>query len=213
MAAPLTRMATMRLQGRLSDWDDQRGFGYITPNGGGERAWMHISAWQGRGTRPADGDQLTYQVKTNPKGRPTAVAVKPARSTARPRNSVHKGQLGKGSQAWRVIGGLFVLSAQATAGALGLLPWWLVAAALGLSMLTWAAYGLDKRAARQDQRRTPEATLQLLGLLGGWPGALIAQGQFRHKTAKFNFQALYWVCVVLNLLAGLALIGKLPLPV
>lgn len=196
----------MRLQGRLSDWDDQRGFGYITPNGGGERAWMHISAWQGRDSRPADGDQLTYQVKTNPKGRPTAVAVKPAR----PRNRAHTGKLGKGSQAWRMLAGLFVLSAQATAGALALLPWWLVASALMLSALTWGAYGLDKRAARRGQRRTPEATLQLLGLLGGWPGALIAQGQFRHKTAKFSFQAPFWGCVVLNLLAGLALTGKLP---
>ena len=194
----------MRLQGRLSDWDDKRGFGYITPNGGGERAWMHISAWQGRGSRPANGDQLTYQVKTNPKGRPTAEAVKPARSTARPRNSVHKGQPGKGSQAWRVLIGLFVLSAQVSVGALSLLPWWLVGAALVLSALTWAAYGLDKRAAQQDQRRTPEATLQLLGLLGGWPGGLIAQGQFRHKTAKFSFQAQFWVCVVVNVLAVLA---------
>lgn len=194
----------MRLQGRLSDWDDKRGFGYITPNGGGERAWMHISAWQGRGSRPANGDQLTYQVKTNPKGRPTAEAVKPARSTARPRNSVHKGQPGKGSQAWRILIGLFVLSAQVSVGALSLLPWWLVGAALASSALTWAAYGLDKRAAQQDQRRTPEATLQLLGLLGGWPGALIAQGQFRHKTAKFSFQAQFWVCVVVNVLAVLA---------
>lgn len=194
----------MRLQGRLSDWDDKRGFGYITPNGGGERAWMHISVWQGRGSRPANGDQLTYQVKTNPKGRPTAEAVKPARSTAPPRNSVQKGQSGKGSQAWRVLIGLFVLSAQASVGALSLLPWWLVGAALALSALTWAAYGLDKRAAQQDQRRTPEATLQLLGLLGGWPGALIAQGQFRHKTAKFSFQAQFWVCVVVNVLAVLA---------
>ena len=194
----------MRLQGRLSDWDDQRGFGYITPNGGGERAWMHISAWQARGTRPANGDLLTYQVKTNPKGQPTAQAVKPARSSARPRNSVHKAQAGKGSQAWRVIGGLFALTALATAGAVSLLPWWLAASALGLNLLTWAAYGLDKRAAGQGQRRTPEATLQWMGLLGGWPAALIAQGQFRHKTSKSSFQALFWVCVVLNLLALLA---------
>lgn len=200
----------MRLQGRLSDWDDKRGFGYITPNGGGERAWMHISVWQGRGSRPANGDQLTYQVKTNPKGRPTAEAVKPARSTARPRNSLHKGSLGKGSQAWRMLAGLFVLSAQASAGALSLLPWWLVASSLGLSLIAWATYALDKRAAQQGQQRTPETTLQLLGLFGGWPGALIAQGQFRHKTAKFSFQALFWVCVVLNLLASLAVIGQLP---
>lgn len=194
----------MRLQGRLTDWDDKRGFGYLTPTGGGERVWMHISACRGSGMRPATGMLLTYQVQSDPKGRPRAVAVRPARLHARPRNSVHAGSLGKGRQAWRPLAGLAALSALGTAAAVDLLPWPLVAVSLGLSLLAYVAYALDKRAARRDWRRTPEATLQLLGLLGGWPGALIAQGQFRHKTAKAGFQALFWVCAVLNTLGLLA---------
>ena len=84
----------MRLQGRLTDWDDKRGFGYLTPTGGGERVWMHISACQLGSQRPADGMLLTYQVQTDRNGRRRAVAVKPARLHARPRNSVHAGPPG-----------------------------------------------------------------------------------------------------------------------
>lgn len=72
-----------------------------------------------------------------------------------------------------------------------------------LSALAYIAYGLDKRAARRGEWRTREATLHLLALLGGWPGALIAQRVFRHKTGKAPFQAVYWITVGLNCL-GLA---------
>ena len=36
-------------------------------------------------------------------------------------------------------------------------------------------------------------------MLGGWPGGLIAQQQFRHKTVKESFQAFSWVTVLINL--------------
>ncbi|MBN8225508.1 MAG: DUF1294 domain-containing protein [Xanthomonadales bacterium] len=60
-------------------------------------------------------------------------------------------------------------------------------------------YALDKAAAGRDARRTPENSLHLADLLGGWPGALIAQRQFRHKTIKQPFQAVFWITAALNL--------------
>ena len=86
--------------------------------------------------------------------------------------------------------------------ALGALGW--VPAAVPMvqgvfSFASYIAYGWDKDAAGADRRRTPEATLHLLDALGGWPGALIAQQQFRHKTVKASFQAMFWVTVLLNL--------------
>lgn len=210
MAGWKIKEPAMRLQGHLSEWDDKRGFGFITPSGGGEKVKMHISAYRGTSTmRPADGQLLSYQVETNPKGRPTAVAATPARAGARPRSSAGASALGKGSQAWRVITGLFALSALTTLASVQLLPWPLVGACLGMSLWAWLAYALDKRAAQRGNRRTPENSLLLYGLLGGWPGALIAQGQFRHKTAKLRFQAPFWLCVVLNLSALLAAPGLL----
>lgn len=79
----------------------------------------------------------------------------------------------------------------------------LVAAAYGcMSLLSYAVYAIDKRAARRGARRVPERTLHLLALLGGWPGALLAQHRLRHKTVKPAFRALFWLTVLGN--AGLA---------
>jgi uncharacterized membrane protein YsdA (DUF1294 family) len=47
-----------------------------------------------------------------------------------------------------------------------------------------------------------ENSLHLVSLCGGWPGALIAQQQFRHKTVKRLFQAVFWIAVALNLAAA-----------
>ncbi len=87
------------------------------------------------------------------------------------------------------------------------LPWWIAAVYAVVSVVTFAAYGLDKRAAgRAGARRTPESTLLLLGLVAGWPGALVAQQVFRHKTRKRSFRRAFWGTVVLNVLA-LAVLG------
>lgn len=69
---------------------------------------------------------------------------------------------------------------------------------LAASLAAFIAYAKDKSAAQNDQWRTPENTLQLLSLIGGWPGALIAQRWLRHKTSKASFQLVFWATVILN---------------
>jgi uncharacterized membrane protein YsdA (DUF1294 family) len=49
--------------------------------------------------------------------------------------------------------------------------------------------------------RTAENRLHVLALLGGWPGALIAQQVLRHKSRKASFRFTFWVTVVLNCVA------------
>lgn len=79
-------------------------------------------------------------------------------------------------------------------------PVTLLAAVLAcLNLATYVAYARDKSAARQGRRRTPENTLLLLGLLGGWPAAWLAQQRLRHKTAKTSFQWRFWLTVIANL--------------
>lgn len=74
------------------------------------------------------------------------------------------------------------------------LAWFYLAA----SMLAMALYGIDKQAAIAGRRRIPEATLHGIALAGGWPGALLGQTCFRHKTAKRAFQRVSWLVVLIN---------------
>ena len=74
-----------------------------------------------------------------------------------------------------------------------------------LSLTCFVAYGWDKRSAVNGSRRVPEQTLHTLALLGGWPGALLGQRHFRHKTKKLSFLIVYWCVVVLHI----AIVGTL----
>ena len=76
---------------------------------------------------------------------------------------------------------------------------------LALSLGCFVAYAIDKSAARSGAWRTPEATLLLLGLVGGWPGAVLAQQWLRHKTSKASFQWKFQATVVLNVVLFLYL--------
>ena len=67
-----------------------------------------------------------------------------------------------------------------------------------MSALSFIMYALDKSAARRGTWRTAESTLHLSDLIGGWPGALVAQRVFRHKTRKQPFQFFFWTAVVVN---------------
>ncbi|MCE9677892.1 DUF1294 domain-containing protein [Shewanella sp. AS1] len=78
---------------------------------------------------------------------------------------------------------------------------------LAISLITWLAYYRDKRAARRGHWRTSENTLQLLSLLGGWPGALLAQHYLRHKSQKRAFRLGLYLMVLLNLGALVWLYG------
>lgn len=85
-------------------------------------------------------------------------------------------------------------------------PAWLWIGYAVLSVLSFAAYAGDKSAARRQGRRTPERSLHLLALAGGWPGALLAQQLLRHKSAKPAFRRRFWATVAFNL-AGLLLLA------
>lgn len=78
---------------------------------------------------------------------------------------------------------------------MGLSAAWYVAA----SVITFLMYAIDKSAARRGAWRTPERTLHLLALAGGWPGELLAQQLLRHKTSKAGFRVVFWTTVILNI--------------
>ncbi len=73
---------------------------------------------------------------------------------------------------------------------------WLGIYALVLSALAYWVYAVDKRRAEQGFWRIPEAQLHLLELLGGWPGAFLAQRRLRHKCSKVSYQVSFWLIVL-----------------
>ena len=66
------------------------------------------------------------------------------------------------------------------------------------SGLAFGLYWYDKHQAQAGQWRTPEKVLHGVELLGGWPGALVAQQMFRHKTRKLSYQIWFWLIVAVH---------------
>ena len=72
-----------------------------------------------------------------------------------------------------------------------------------MSVFTFVAFAWDNRSAARGRWRTPEATLHLLELLGGFPGALVAQRILRHKSYKLSYRLVLWLIVALHMAAWL----------
>jgi uncharacterized membrane protein YsdA (DUF1294 family) len=78
------------------------------------------------------------------------------------------------------------------------------------SLLSIGMYANDKSRAERGAWRTPESTLHLVDLLGGWPGGILAQRLFRHKNRKLSFQCVFWLCVLAHLLIWIWIFIKVP---
>ncbi len=187
----------MRLAGRISSWNDDKGYGFVMPSGGGDRAFVHIKAFQPGSRRPVEGDLISYVVTRDARGRSNASEARFAgqrveRVERRKRTSaplrVPRMLLGGACLVAVVLGTVF-----------GALPLVIAIVCLLLSFLSYMMYWLDKEAAQRGGQRIPESTLHLVDLLGGWPGALVAQQWFRHKTVKTSFQFAFWCSALGNL--------------
>ena len=196
--------------GRIEQWDDARGFGFVRPlesQGGSARAFVHMRAIARAGRRPADGDLVRYETERDAQGRLNAVGVRFVAERAMRRAAGARAR--PGGARTRLPAGLRRLALIAVTALLaggwllgewpGLVPLWYAA----LSLLAFLAYARDKRAAGLGRHRTPERSLHLIDLAGGWPGGLLAQQVLRHKSGKTAYQAVFWATVALNL-AGFA---------
>lgn len=179
----------MRYQGRITEWKDRQGYGFITPNGGGARVFVHIRAFTHPQRRPGGGEAVHYELATDADGRTHAsqVAYAVRAAPVRARHSPLPLALA-----------LLFLALLSVAALRDALPLFLLPLYVGASLLAFAVYAWDKSAARHKRWRMQESMLHLLGLAGGWPGALVAQRLLRHKTRKWSFQWVFWATVLLN---------------
>jgi uncharacterized membrane protein YsdA (DUF1294 family)/cold shock CspA family protein len=180
-----------RYQGRIASWKDDQGFGFITPNGGGPAVFVHIKSFASRGIRPVGNDIVTYHLTVNGKGQPRAENVAFVRARALRQTSPATG-------ASALVAAAGFLGLIAVSVFIGKLPPVVFGLYLGFSVLAFVAYAVDKSAARKNHWRTKESTLHVLGLIGGWPGALVAQQILRHKSKKESFRTGFWLTVIVN---------------
>jgi uncharacterized membrane protein YsdA (DUF1294 family)/cold shock CspA family protein len=196
----------MRDQGRLIEWFDDKGYGFIQPQDSTkDRVFLHIKNFSKPGPRPIVGCALEYTVILDAKSRFNAIDVvylkaHQTRKTQTAKTSVkqhvQKNKPLKPMQiacvTYIVMIGLLTLIGWLTGGILLLLCL--------INIITYWCYAQDKEAAQRGNRRISEQALHILSFLGGWPAAWLAQQKFRHKTQKQTFQYTYYCTIILNIL-------------
>lgn len=196
-----------RYQGEIIEWSDEKRCGFVLPRGsakGDAVVFLGIRALVNRRRAPKVGDLVQYEVSTvneTPESRRLRTRLRAEQVTfvgeelPPPRT--------KGTHRLYVIG-LIYLVAEAAMTVFGRPYAWIFLASLVLSAFSMGQYGWDKSAAKGGRWRVSESSLQFVALLGGWPGAALAQQIFRHKTQKRSFQDVFLGAIILNVFLTIA---------
>jgi uncharacterized membrane protein YsdA (DUF1294 family)/cold shock CspA family protein len=188
-----------RLEGTLVSWNADRGFGFIAPSAAGPQIFAHIRAFPQGSGQPVVGSRLSYETEVTPEGKTRARFIRiagtaPVQTYGRVRSNILS-----------YLPIVLFAALYVVVTVLWHPPYWVVFLYLGTSLLCILIYSVDKSAAAQGRWRVSESALLLLGLAGGWPGAIIAQQLLHHKTRKRSFQSAFAGSVVVNILAFVVL--------
>jgi uncharacterized membrane protein YsdA (DUF1294 family) len=150
-----------------------------------KQIFVQIKEFENRRFRPEMGKALTYELSTGRDGR---LCAKNAKLTEKPPKEFSKS----------ILLAITFLAIICISLFLNILSMATILTYVILSIVTYLTYAKDKSAAEDGSWRTPENTLHILALLGGWPGAIIAQKKLRHKSRKQPFRFIFWVTALVN---------------
>lgn len=179
------------MKGKLVAWNSNKAFGFIAPNGGGEHVFIHRTGLSNRQRIPQINDIITFSMVEDKEGRGCAG------DATFSGEKLKKKSANKVSNFSIYVSVLF-LSGITTAYIMEFFPQKLFISYYFFSIITFIAYAFDKSKAQRGAWRTSENTLHLFSLMGGWPGAAIAQQLLRHKSQKRAFRNVFWLTVIVN---------------
>jgi uncharacterized membrane protein YsdA (DUF1294 family)/cold shock CspA family protein len=173
---------------KIVEWNNEKGYGFLQVGKG--RVFLHWREFAERHKRPAVGDMIRFAVGVDAQGRTCA------------KEAVHVNDGGRLTLlAVAALLGLLVLPVFALYRS-GVNWRWSGGYAVVITAISYGSYALDKQRARAREWRISEAGLHVTELLGGWPGAFIAQRRLRHKVSKGSYQAVFWAIVLVYQLAA-----------
>ncbi|WP_182406208.1 cold shock and DUF1294 domain-containing protein [Psychrobacter sp. GP33] len=200
-----------RQQGQIKKWQEDKGFGFIETEAR-EQVFFHVSEFKAQ-RRPNIGEEVVFSVEYDNQGRMQAKQVQElgfvkqqmAQKNKQIRQRNHKRSIQadfEAGQKKRLFVGVGFYLVLILLAIMDKLSWLIVGWYIALGLVTYLMYAKDKAAAQSSEWRTPESTLHLLSVLGGWVGAMVAQTYLRHKSQKVDFRMTYYLTVLINL-AGL----------
>jgi len=184
----------LRAKGKLVSWNEEKAFGFISPLAGGTDIFIHISAFANRKVSPSLNEIVTYTPSKGKDGKPCAKnAIFPSHKVNL--NQTHNSVKNKFSIYLACIFLAIITLACLLKGFSReiVITYWI------LSIVTFTFYAIDKNKAKKGKWRTQESTLHMLSIVGGWPGAALAQQFLRHKSQKTSFRFSFWCTVIANL--------------
>ena len=187
----------MPYKGTITDWRNDKGFGFIQGNHSSDKIFVHIKDIQPQHSTPSIGQEIIYELGKDKTGRICAT-----KAALQGKHSSQKHQ----SSSSKAIGvlPLFLIGAFVFP-LVGLvvfekLPQVVLLYLVFINMFSYIVYLQDKLASATNQWRITENKLLFLALLGGWPGSIVAQKRLHHKVSKKSFLVLFRVAVFLNIL-------------
>lgn len=177
----------MKRNGIVIKWNDERGFGFIRCDEGKTEYFFHVTSFHSR-IRPSEGLKVNFDTAKDNQDRDQAVNIRP----------LHQQVPIFPIVVAFVVSSLFLLFV-VDLWYLRAIPASILWLYLSASAISFVQYARDKSAAIDNRRRTPESRLHNMALIGGWPGALLAQQFFRHKSRKQPFRLIFWLTVTANI--------------
>ncbi|WP_373776212.1 DUF1294 domain-containing protein, partial [Neisseria dentiae] len=198
------------LNGEIISWDDEKGYGFIR-TAKKQSVFFHISAFHYTSQRPQAGQQVSFYCN-RPVGSEPQKALKVVLSgheaslfSDRPYDYHELNLNMRKFLCYGLSGTVYLLAVNHYSTKLAV--FYLLASAAAF----WL-YRSDKQTAVTQAGKTgylgrvPEKKLHQIGLIGGWPGALLARGAFNHKTGKASFIRVFWLVAAINIAITYALL-------